>query len=296
MRKCRRVLLDDFEPIWIRSPDTKYWVYSLMEPTHITLKCRPLGGSPLDEDETVEMLLTDTGVLPNTSTCYIYAETFKLLPHSSGRTLAGLNKTHIVLPNIESILKPDEQELLQTTLDTRIHLQEIDEAVRDIIKIKDRAALGAITALDELRRVDSTSTSTVYCVTGISISVLILMASLCYYYRHSIATNWRRCMPKRTLKPKPFPRIRQHSEYCNESSTTLDTALPLNVIVTNPNVENEGEAETAVGETGRAPTPFVSRGRLPHCWHVSQWAVILLGNTRIRPPYELIRNLVSVIP
>jgi hypothetical protein len=38
MRKRRRVFLNDFEPRWIRSPDAKYWVYSLMEPTHITLK------------------------------------------------------------------------------------------------------------------------------------------------------------------------------------------------------------------------------------------------------------------
>jgi hypothetical protein len=46
MKKCKRVLFGDFEPIWIRSPDAKYWVYSLKEPTHITLKCRPLGGFP----------------------------------------------------------------------------------------------------------------------------------------------------------------------------------------------------------------------------------------------------------
>jgi hypothetical protein len=49
MKKCRRVLLGDFEPVWIRSPDAKYWVYSLKKPTHITLKCKaprwlPFGG------------------------------------------------------------------------------------------------------------------------------------------------------------------------------------------------------------------------------------------------------------
>jgi hypothetical protein len=39
LRKCRRVLLEDFEPVWIRSPDAKHWIYSLKEPTHVTLKC-----------------------------------------------------------------------------------------------------------------------------------------------------------------------------------------------------------------------------------------------------------------
>jgi hypothetical protein len=32
MTKCKRILLEDFEPIWIRSPDAKYWVYSLKNP------------------------------------------------------------------------------------------------------------------------------------------------------------------------------------------------------------------------------------------------------------------------
>jgi hypothetical protein len=211
----------------------------------------------LDENETIEMLLTDTGVLPNTSTCYIYAETFKLLPHFLGRTLAGLNKTHIVLPNTEYILKPGVQELLQAKPDTTVHLQEIDEAVRAVIKIKIRAVSDVTRVLDNLRRADPTSTSTVYWVTGISIFILFLMASLWYYYRHSITTNWRRCMATRTLKPKPLPRTRQRSEYCNESVTTLDTVLPLNVIATDPNAEKE-EAATALDETTRVPTPFVS--------------------------------------
>lgn len=86
---------------------------------------------PLEEDETVEMLLADTGILPNTFTCYIHAETFKLLSHSLGRTLAGLNKTHIVLPNIETILKPGEQELLQIHLSSPVHLRQIDSALRE---------------------------------------------------------------------------------------------------------------------------------------------------------------------
>jgi hypothetical protein len=131
LRKCKRVFLEDFEPTWIRSPDAKYWVYSLKEPTHVTLKCRPLGGSSLEDDETTEMLLTDTGITPNTSTCYLYAESFKLLHHFLGRTLAGLNKTHIVLPNIDHILKPGEQEFLQIHFNSPVHLREIDSAIKE---------------------------------------------------------------------------------------------------------------------------------------------------------------------
>jgi hypothetical protein len=93
------VILEDFEPVWIRSLDAKYGIYSLKEPTYVTLKFKPLGGFPLEDDKPAELLLAGTGVLQNTSICYVYAETFKLLPHSLGRTLAGLNKKHTVLPS-----------------------------------------------------------------------------------------------------------------------------------------------------------------------------------------------------
>jgi hypothetical protein len=40
-KKCKRIIFNDFEPIWIRSPDAKYWVYSLKDPTRVTMRCRP---------------------------------------------------------------------------------------------------------------------------------------------------------------------------------------------------------------------------------------------------------------
>jgi hypothetical protein len=193
---------------------------------------------------------------------YIYAEAFNLLPHSWGRTLAGLNKTHIVLPSIESALKPGEQELLQTKSDTTVHLQEIDEAVREVVRIKDRTALDVTAVLDNLRQVDPTSTSIMHWATGISIFILLVIAFCCYYYRNFIIRIWRSCMLKRALKQKPFPRPRQRIANCNESISTLDTVLPLNVIAADPNMDREEEAETALDESSRVPTPFVSRGRL----------------------------------
>jgi hypothetical protein len=60
------------------------------------------------------MWLNGNGISSNTLTCYVrvYAETFKLIPHWLGRTVARLNTTHIVLCSIEAIIKPNEQELL----------------------------------------------------------------------------------------------------------------------------------------------------------------------------------------
>lgn len=104
--------MSGFESIWIRSPNAEYWVYSLTEPTRVTLRCRP-GGSSLADDETYEKTLSGTGSLPSASTCYVYSETFKLLPHSLGRTLARINKAHIVLPHTQGIVRSDEKCLLE---------------------------------------------------------------------------------------------------------------------------------------------------------------------------------------
>jgi hypothetical protein len=114
LRKCKRLILnEDFESIWIRSPDSKYWAYSLSSPRQVTVKCQE-AGPPQNYEPTRQTTLSNTGILPDSSSCYIYAENFKRLPHSLGRLTVNLNKTHIVLPNVDDILNVDERELLQT--------------------------------------------------------------------------------------------------------------------------------------------------------------------------------------
>jgi hypothetical protein len=111
--RCRRLVLDsNFEPVWIRSPDPTYWIYSFGSPMQITVRCQEIGTSPAYGPGR-QIRLNGTGVLTDSSTCYIYSETFKLMPRAVGRTTVTLNKTHIVLPNIDHILTDVEQELLQ---------------------------------------------------------------------------------------------------------------------------------------------------------------------------------------
>jgi hypothetical protein len=266
LRKCRRVLLRDLEPIWIRSPDAKYWIYSLKEPTHITLKCRPLGGSPLDEDETTEMLLTDAGTLPNTSTCYIYAESFKLLPHSLGRTAAGLDRAHIMLPNTEAIVTPSEQELLQMPLNTTTRFLEVDNAIEEAARNKERAKLSSTLSLENLSQAELTSSSTGYWITGLSIVTLILIFC-CYYHRGTIlrmcGDYWIRMSNGPGPQPRPRPRRNIEAQLSEESVCTVNTVLPLHVVESALGGEEQEEAETDLTAVSRAPTPFVSRGRVP---------------------------------
>jgi len=116
---------ETFEPIWIRSPDASYWIYSLNSPQWVTVQCQEVG-SPTAKTS-YQLLLQGTGILPNSSSCSIHAESFKLLPHSLGRTTVNLSKAHIVLPSVENILHVSEENMLEPNIDQPTHLERLDE-------------------------------------------------------------------------------------------------------------------------------------------------------------------------
>ena len=80
-----------------------------------------------------QMMIEGTGVLPNSSSCYIHAENFKLLPHSLGKTTVNLVKTHIALPNIENIVKFSEEGLLQMNDTFPVNLRPLEGIVERVI-------------------------------------------------------------------------------------------------------------------------------------------------------------------
>ena len=125
--RCKRLIINEtFESVWIRSPDASYWIYSLTTPQRITVQCQEMG-SPHTAGWNSQLMLEGTGILPNSSSCYVYAETFKLLPHSLGKTTVSLNKAHIVLPVIETMLTFTEEVVLQSNPSSSVNLQRLDE-------------------------------------------------------------------------------------------------------------------------------------------------------------------------
>jgi hypothetical protein len=125
----RLILHESFEPIWIRSPDSNYWIYSLSTPQRITMQCQETG-SPSNSKQSYSVIIQGTGILPNLSSCYIYAEGFKLLPHSLGKTTVFLDRTQIVLPNIENLLNSlEETSLLQLKGNQPIDLPKLDSII-----------------------------------------------------------------------------------------------------------------------------------------------------------------------
>jgi hypothetical protein len=127
--KCKRLILNEtFEPVWIRSPDANYWIYSLSTPQRVTVQCQEIGSPPTSQAN-YQLKLEETGVLLNSSSCYIHAESFKLLPHSLGRTTVTLNKASILLPNIEKLLQISEESLLQANPPQPVDLHSLDAIV-----------------------------------------------------------------------------------------------------------------------------------------------------------------------
>jgi len=127
--KCKRLMLQEsFEPIWIRSPDFSYWLYSLSTPQQVTVQCQK-SGSPPNFVSNYQVQLKGTGIVPNSSSCYIYAENFKFLPHSLGKTMVNLTITSAILPNIENVLHISEENMLQAETRQPVDLQHLDNLV-----------------------------------------------------------------------------------------------------------------------------------------------------------------------
>jgi hypothetical protein len=67
---CKRLVINEtFEPVWVRSSDTSYWIYSLSTTQRVTVQCQETG-SPLNFMLNSQMQLEGTGILPNSSYCY----------------------------------------------------------------------------------------------------------------------------------------------------------------------------------------------------------------------------------
>ena len=94
----------------------------------VTVQCQQVG-SPQTAKMSYQMTIEGTGILPNSSLCYVHAENFKLLPHSLGRTIMNLTITHIVLPSVENILNFSEEGLLQSAAIQPEDLQQLDRIV-----------------------------------------------------------------------------------------------------------------------------------------------------------------------
>jgi hypothetical protein len=173
-----------------------------------------------------------------------------------------------MLPNIETLVTPSEQELLQMPLNTSTRFHEIDSAIEEATRKKEGEKLDNTPPLENLSLAELTSSSsTGYWITGLSISTLILIICCCYYCRGIIIRTCRECWVRRAYGPNPHPRPRRRgnvdAQLSEESVCTVNTVLLFHVIESTLEGEERGEADTTLTTEFREHTPFVARGRVP---------------------------------
>lgn len=84
-------------------------------------------GSPPEEGLNSQLTLEGTGILLNSSSCYVYAKNFKLLPHSLGKTTISLRRTRITLPAVDTMLTFSEGTVLQSQTSLPVDLRRLNE-------------------------------------------------------------------------------------------------------------------------------------------------------------------------
>jgi hypothetical protein len=106
-----------------------YFTLLNLTPQHVTVKCQEIG-SPPNSEKSLQLVLQGTGILQNSSSCYVYAENIKLLPNSVGKTTINLVEAHIVLPNVDKILNFSQEDLFQADVHSHmVDLQHLDDLV-----------------------------------------------------------------------------------------------------------------------------------------------------------------------
>jgi len=251
--KCKRLVLNEsFEPIWIRSPDFNYWIYSLSTPQQVTVQCQEVG-SPQTPKSSYLIKLEGTGVLSNSSSCYIHAETFKLLPHSLGKTTINLIRAHIVLPNIDNVLNFSEENLLQMNANYSVdwhHLDDIVERVTSKGYTRGIDVNKVVTALRGREVYHQPSHRTLFIV----LIVIFAEFGTVWFFWFRITKQCKPCKRERL--------VQQPGAVRDENSELIDTGTRLQV----PSNEDVGETVESTNEedprSQAVRTVFVRRGRL----------------------------------
>jgi hypothetical protein len=246
----------EFESIWIRSPDSKYWVYSLSSPTQVTVQCQE-AGPPQNYEPTRQITLSNTGILPDSSSCHIYAEKFKLLPHSLGRLTVSLNKTHVVLPNVDDILNIGERELLQNHPHALADLRPVENIIERATSRSTRPGLDVSRLTTTLRNTAGEESTLLPWIIGVTVGFMILLLITVTYLKQNGGTCWKTW--RRIWIPPRLERS-QHSVLSSQNTVQIELPLQIRRVSTE---SNDGKEVTEVTQDDERPlTPFFRRGRL----------------------------------
>jgi len=77
LKKCK-CLNGSFDPVWIRSPDSSYWIYSFCAPQQVTVLCQEIGFPRNPKTNSVGRNRNSTE-LTHSSSCSIHDENYHIL-------------------------------------------------------------------------------------------------------------------------------------------------------------------------------------------------------------------------
>jgi hypothetical protein len=250
--RCKRLMLNEsFEPIWIRSPDSSYWIYSFSTPQQVTVQCQEVG-SPQTSKPSYQITLEGTGVLPNSSSCYIHAENFSLLPHSLGKTTINLIKAHNMLPNTDNILNFSEENLLQTEAMHPVDLHHLNDIVERV------TSKGYTQGIDVNKVVTALRGGEVYHQPSHRTLIIVFMIvfaglGILWFTWFKVTGQYYPCKWECIMQPKP---LHTKVDELTENGTRLQVQS---------NGDEGGMEEIAIEEVSGSqslPTVFVQRGHL----------------------------------
>jgi hypothetical protein len=197
-------------------------------------------------------MLEGTGVLSNSSSCYVHAENFKLLPHSLGKTTVTLVRAHVLLPNVDNILRFSEENLLQTDAVRPMELQHLDGLIERVASRGNAKGLDVnrATVVLQDREVSRHSSDKTLIIVGVTVAIEVVIIGLIWYRVRG------RCWPCkwRCLRQSRPSRNVNNNQELRETGTRLQIEQS----------DGEGEQEAAEIEIvyPTTPTVFVRRGHV----------------------------------
>uniref|UniRef100_A0A1B6MBQ0 Uncharacterized protein n=1 Tax=Graphocephala atropunctata TaxID=36148 RepID=A0A1B6MBQ0_9HEMI len=116
-KQCNKVIKTDvLAPYWIRNGND--WIYSVAEPTKITLKCWNYDLSSKDHVcEIKDLEIKGSGKLTNVPRCEIFGSNFRIFHRIQGNTKYEKNVTNLHIPNFNSMIPSFDNETLTLNLD-----------------------------------------------------------------------------------------------------------------------------------------------------------------------------------
>lgn len=145
---CQRTIVRKLEvPVLHKGTSGEFWVYSIPQPTRITIRCVN-GRNYLQATSTETRWLHGNGILLHPKDCQISSKYFTLMPRLAGKTSVSIQGNSIIVPQVKSILTPPET----TLFSDYTNLTTINDPLISIETVLNQTGRANVIDIDLLQR------------------------------------------------------------------------------------------------------------------------------------------------